>query len=97
MTAISVTASLPQSPGMRWKDGAYSLGTRFFLDLYRTLGEEEFRRCFRDLYRLGSGIPDPEDTAARSIESSVRRVHLCTPGSRLRSNIGTSDGSVWVS
>ena len=48
-------------------DCAYSLGTRFFLDLNRTLGEEEFQRGFRDLYRLGRDILDPEDPGARGI------------------------------
>ena len=50
------------------EDCAYSLGTRFFLDLYRTLGDEEFRRGFRELYLLGRDILDPEDPEARSIE-----------------------------
>ena len=48
-------------------DCAYSLGTRFFLDLYRTLDEGEFQRGFRDLYRLGKDILDPEDPDARGI------------------------------
>ena len=52
-------------------DCAYSLGTRFFLDLYRTLGEEEFQRGFRELHRLGRDIFDPEDPDARGI-SHVR-------------------------
>ena len=47
---------------------AYSLGTRFFLDLYRTLGDEEFRRGFRELYHLGRDILDPEDPEARRID-----------------------------
>ena len=50
------------------EDCAYSLGTRFFLDLYRTLGEDEFRRGFRELYRMGMDILDPEDPEARSID-----------------------------
>ena len=49
------------------EDCAYSLGTRFFLDLYRTLGDEEFQRGFRDLYRLGMDVLDPEDPDARDI------------------------------
>ena len=49
-------------------DCSYSLGTRFFLDLYRTLGEEEFRRGFRDLYRMGVDITDPEDPDARGMD-----------------------------
>ena len=49
------------------EDCAYSIGTRFFLDLYRTLGEEEFQRGFRDLYRMGADIFDPEDPDARGI------------------------------
>ena len=50
------------------EDCAYSLGTRFFLDLYRTLGEDEFRRGFRELYRMGMDILDSEDPEARSID-----------------------------
>ena len=50
------------------EDCAYSLGTRFFLDLYRTLGDEEFRRGFRKLYLLGRNVLDPEDPEARSID-----------------------------
>ena len=50
------------------EDCAYSLGTRFFLDLYRTLGEDEFRRGFRELYRMGMDILDSEDSEARSID-----------------------------
>ena len=38
----------------------YSLGERFFLDLYRTLGEERFLQGFRDLY-LASEIEDNAD------------------------------------
>ena len=49
-------------------DCAYSLGTRFFLDLYRTLGEKEFQRGFRELHRLGRDIFDPEDPDARGID-----------------------------
>ena len=49
-------------------DCAYSLGTRFFLYLYRTLGEEEFQSGFRDLYRMGVDILDPGDTDASSID-----------------------------
>ena len=49
-------------------DCAYSLGTHFFLDLYRTLGEEEFQRGFRGLYLMGRDILDPEDPDARGID-----------------------------
>ena len=49
-------------------DCAYSLGTRFFLDLYRSLGEEEYQRGFRDLYLMGVDILDPEDPDARGID-----------------------------
>ena len=50
------------------EDCAYSLGTRFFLDLYRTLGDEAFRRDFRELYRLGRDVIDSEGPEARSID-----------------------------
>ena len=50
------------------EDCAYSLGARFFLDLYRTLGDEEFRRGFTELYLLGRDVLDPEDPGARSID-----------------------------
>ena len=52
-------------------DCAFSLSTRFFLDLYRSLGDEEFRRGFRELHRLGRDILDPKDPDARGI-SHVR-------------------------
>ena len=38
----------------------YSLGERFFLDLYHTLGEDAFRRGFRSLY-LKTRHDDPTD------------------------------------
>ena len=38
----------------------YSLGERLFVDLYRTLGDERFRRGFRDLY-LASEVEDNAD------------------------------------
>ena len=50
-----------------YNDCAYSLGTRFFQDLYRTLGPSEFRRGLRSLYLLGGDALDPEDPAARRI------------------------------
>ena len=49
------------------QDCAYSLGTRFFLDLYRTLDKREFQWGFRALYRLGRDIFDPEDPDAHGI------------------------------
>ena len=49
-------------------DCAYSIGTRFFLDLYRTLDEDEFQRGFRELYLLGRDVFDWEDPEARGID-----------------------------
>ena len=36
----------------------YALGERLFVDLYRTLGEDDFRRGFTDLYLL-SQVAEP--------------------------------------
>ena len=54
--------------GSLYDDCAYSLGTRFFLDLYRTLNKDEFRRGFRTLYLLGRDVFDWEDPEARGID-----------------------------
>ena len=49
----------PQHPsdGGPWKEFRcnYSLGERLFLDLYRTLGQEQFREGFRNLYLASKG------------------------------------------
>ena len=49
----------PQHPsdGGPWKEFRcnYSLGERLFLDLYRTLGREQFREGFRNLYLASKG------------------------------------------
>ena len=50
------------------EDCAYNLGTRFFLDLHRALGEDEFRRGFRMLYLLGRDALDPDDPGVRRID-----------------------------
>ena len=50
----------------------YSMGERFFLDLYRTRGEERFLQGFRDLY-LASEI---EDNAAYLRGTSVGIEHV---------------------
>ena len=54
--------------GSLYDDCAYSIGTRFFLDLYRTLNKDEFQKGFRELYLLGKDIFDPEDPDARGID-----------------------------
>ncbi len=38
----------------------YALGERLFVDLYRTLGEDDFRRGFTDLYLL-SQVAEPDE------------------------------------
>ena len=45
----------------------YAVGERFFLDLYGNLGEEQFRRGFRDLY-LSVKETDPFGTDAAGME-----------------------------
>ena len=49
-------------------DCVYSLGPRLFLDLYRTLGPDDFQRGFRGLYLAGRDALWTEDPSARSIE-----------------------------
>ena len=46
----------------------YSLGTRLFLDLYRTLGESDFQRGFKSLYVAGRDATSPESPDARGID-----------------------------
>ena len=50
----------------------YSLGERLFVDLYETLGDEEFREGFRNLY-LASEVEDDSDNRRGT---SVDIVHL---------------------
>ncbi len=48
----------PQNPGGGyWAEFScnYSLGERLFLDLYRTLGRDQFQQGFRNLYRATKG------------------------------------------
>ena len=44
----------------------YSLGERLFVDLYRTLGDGDFRQGFRDLY-LASEVEDDDDRRGTSV------------------------------
>ena len=60
-------SALEGQTGALAEDCDYSLGARFFLDLYRSLDEGDFRRGFRKLYLLGRDTLDPEDPGARSI------------------------------
>ena len=60
-------SALEGQAGALAEDCDYSLGARFFLDLYRSLDEGDFQRGFRKLYLLGRDTLDPEDPGARNI------------------------------
>ena len=50
------------------EDCGFAIGFLLFLDLYHTLGPEDFQRGFRELYLLGEDAIHPEDPRARSID-----------------------------
>ena len=59
----SSVKTLPASVPDEHNGCARNLGERFFLDLYRTLGEDDFLQSFRALYRLRLGDnPHCDDT-----------------------------------
>ena len=60
-------SSLEDLTGTSVDDCTYSLGTRFFLDLYRTLEGGDFQRGFRPLYLAGKDAIDREEPDARRI------------------------------
>ena len=49
-------------------DCAYTLGGGLFRDLYYSLGSDDFRRGFRDLYRASRDVPWLEDPKALTVE-----------------------------
>ena len=59
---------LELEPGEPSDDCVYGLGPRLFLDLYRTLGPDDFQRGFRELHLAGRDVLWPEDPSGRSIE-----------------------------
>ena len=64
--ALADLAALERLPeDARDEDCIYGLGASLFLDLYRTLGVEDFRRGFRELYLLGKEDPGPSGPGAR--------------------------------
>ena len=62
-------SGLEELPHQQAEDCAYSLGPLFFLDLYSTLGPEDFRRGFRELYLQGKNAVQPGDPNARRLEN----------------------------
>ena len=58
---------LDKLPYQQAEECAYSLGPLFFLDLYSTLGPEDFRRGFRELYLQGKYAIEPDGPDARRI------------------------------
>ena len=67
-TYASDLSSLEDLTGTAVDDCTYSLGTRFFLDLYDTLEPHEFQKGFRALYLAGKDAIDPEGPNARRID-----------------------------
>ena len=64
----------------RDEDCIYGLGAGLFLDLYRTLGVEDFRRGFRELYLLSKEDPGPNGPGAR--RTHVREAYGFHPEAR---------------
>ena len=60
-------SGIEELPYQQAEECAYSLGPLFFLDLYRALGAEDFRRGFRELYLQGKDAVEPDDPNARRI------------------------------
>ena len=48
-------------------DCNYALGERFFLALYRSIGDADFRRGFRSLYRMAQVEDDADDYAGTAV------------------------------
>ena len=55
--SIPDLSALALMPGDPPQDCIYGLGAGLFLELYRTLGDEDFRKGFRDLYLLSQNGP----------------------------------------
>ena len=58
---------LDRLPHQQAEECAYSLGPLFFLDLYRTLGPDDFRAGFRELYLQGKDAVKSDGPDARRI------------------------------
>ena len=52
----------------------YAFGERLFVDLYRNLNEERFRRGFQELYRLSEAEDDDETEAGTEVGMSHLRI-----------------------
>ena len=65
--------TLPASDPDEHKLCAYFLGGSFFIDLYRTLGEDDFLRGFRALYHMRL-VDTPDDDCFECTELSVHHV-----------------------
>ena len=65
--------TLPASDPEEHKPCAYYLGGAFFIDLYRTLGEDDFLRGFRALHRMRL-VDNPDDDCFECTELNVHYV-----------------------
>ena len=65
--SIPDLSALSQAAGGPPLDCIYGLGGGLFLDLYRTLGADDFHRGFRSLYLLGQYDPGEDGPGARRI------------------------------
>ena len=65
--SIPDLSALTQVTGDPPLDCIYGLGGGLFLDLYRTLGADDFHKGFRSLYLLGQNDPGEDGPGARRI------------------------------
>ena len=65
--------TLPASDPDEYKHCAYYLGGSFFIDLYRTLGEDDFLRGFRALHRMRL-LDNPDDDCFECTQLNVHYV-----------------------
>lgn len=79
--AISDLTALERHPGELPIDCVYGLGGGLFLDLYRTLGDEDFRKGFRALY-LMSQQQDVDFGGPRAQRAHVRQAFQFHPVAR---------------
>ena len=78
--SIPDLSTLARMPGEPPQDYIYGLGAGLFLDLYRTLGAEDFRKGFTALYLRSQNDPGEDGPGARCIH--VRKAFEFHPAAR---------------
>ena len=78
--SIPDLSALALMPGDPPRDFIYGLGAGLFLELYRTLGAEDFRKGFRALYLLSQNDPGENGPGTRRIH--VRKAFEFHPADR---------------